>query len=347
MNLALIGDRGHQEYVFEGLQKLSSEGVPGNTPGRLPEVSITAITMGCEEDDARDLLAKCESIGCKPRLYADYRELLDLPDIDAVSICGPFQLHASMSIEALERGLHVFCEKPVATTIESLAQLTDACSKSDGCHFGAMMGLRYDPAFYTAWQAVKNGAIGEVRLMQAQKSYKLGKRPEYYTRRETYGGTIPWVGSHAIDWIYWFSGARFRSVSAVQSRRFNNGNGDLEISAQCQFELEGEISASVSLDYLRPGTASSHGDDRIRAAGTQGVIEVRQGKVFLTNQETDGEQQVPTKCDRQVFSDFVNHILTGTESLLPTDDIFTVTEASLLAQKSADEGRRIEFRSNQ
>jgi predicted dehydrogenase len=55
-------------------------------------------------------------------------------------------------------------------------------------------------------ESIKQGSIGKVRLMNSQKSYKLGSRSEFYKHRQTYGGTIPWVGSHAIDWMYWLSG---------------------------------------------------------------------------------------------------------------------------------------------
>ena len=75
-----------------------------------------------------------------------------------------------------------------------------------------------------------------MRLIDARKSYKLGKRPAYYHRRETYGGTIPWVGSHAIDWVLYFAAPRkFARVIATQSSEDNGGNGTMERSAICLF----------------------------------------------------------------------------------------------------------------
>ncbi len=115
------------------------------------------------------------------------------------------------------------------------------------------------------------------------------------------------------------------------------------MSALCQFELAGEILASVSIDYLRPETAPTHGDDRLRVAGTGGVMEVRQGKVFLIQESEDGEQEIETACERQVFSDFSDQVEGKQAALLSADDVFTVTEACLLAQQSADEGREIRF----
>jgi predicted dehydrogenase len=200
-----------------------------------------------------------------------------------------------------------------------------------------MLGLRYAPEFYSAWRAVQDGAVGSVRLVNTRKSYKLGQRPSYYTQRETYGGTIPWVGIHAIDWIQWFSGESFRAVRAQHSAQHNHGFGDLEVSALCQFTMSNEVLASASIDYLRPDSALTHGDDWVRVVGTDGVIEVRQGRVHLINGETAGEEELPVACDRQIFQDFVNDIDGNGPSLLSPQEIFATTKACLLARRSADE----------
>lgn len=328
MDIGIIGNRGHLNYVFEGMKKL-------------PQIRITAISTGTEEDDPTQLLTQCNEAGQSPTVYSDYQEMLDKANISLVCIAGPFELHTRMCLEAFARGMHVFCEKPVSIFQSELELLEAGFRARKSVQFSSMMGIRYHPEFYTAWELVRSGLIGQVRLLNAQKSYKLGERPAYYRQRQTYGGTIPWVGIHAIDWVHWFSQARFLSVRASQSNIGNHGNGSLEVSALCQFKLENEILASVSVDYLRPETADTHGDDRIRVVGTAGVIEVRAGKVFLINADQPGEREVPVACDRQVFCDFIEQIETGRPALLSPEDIFLITRASLLAQQSADEDRKV------
>jgi len=269
--------------------------------------------------------------------------MLDRLQPDIVTVCGPFELHAEMTAEALQRGSHVFCEKPVALTLEQLAMVKTAYAASSGLHLATIMNLRYDPAFYTAWQVVRDGGIDTVRLINTRKSYRLGRRDAYYHDRATYGGTIPWIGVHAFDWIAWFSGQTFTSVYATHSTHYNQGNGDLEVSALCHFTLTNEVFASASLDYLRPPTSPTHGDDRVRVMGTAGAIEVRGGQVYLINAETEGEAVLPLACDRQIFKDFVEHIEGKTTAILTAEDVFAVTEASLLARQSADEGRVMTF----
>src|SRR5207249_5088681 len=76
------------------------------------------------------------------------------------------------------------------------------------------------PIFRAARQAVQQGAIGEPILISSQKSYKYGaKRPWFYRERKTYGGTIPWVGIHALDYMEWVSGQKYTHVAAYEGNK--------------------------------------------------------------------------------------------------------------------------------
>ena len=328
MKLCMVGVRGHNSYVLSGLP--------------LTDVSVAGLCTAAAGDDARGLLTRCRDLGHEPRVWDQPAEMLDAVEPDLVSIAGPFHRHAEICVEAFRRGVHVFCEKPVALTLEQLDEVA-AAREAAGVHFAAMMGLRYDPAFHTAWRAVGDGLVGEVRLLNTQKSYRLGRRAPFYQDRATYGGTIPWVGSHAVDWIRWYTGKAFRSVYATHSAAHNRDHGELEVSAACHFTLEEEVFASVSIDYLRPAAAPSHGDDRVRIAGSEGVLDVLGGEVVLTRAGGDGEERLPADCDRQIFPDFVAAAAGRSQALLGPEDAIEMTRACLLARESADSGRIVRF----
>jgi len=188
MNICIIGSSGHVPYVLRGLKGEN-------------DVYITGIAPGSVGENMDGLDKKVAELGFSHKRYDDYCQMLDelKPDIAVVNCF--FGDHFKAASEALKRGCHLFVEKPIATELDDLYKLREIYEKS-GVHLAAMFGIRYTSHFLTAWEAVKNGAIGEVRLMNAQKSYKLGVRGENYRNRKTYGGTIPWVGSHAIDWLY-------------------------------------------------------------------------------------------------------------------------------------------------
>ncbi len=113
----------------------------------------------------------------------------------------------------------------------------------------------------------------------------------------------------------------------------------MEATAICLFELEDEVVAHVNIDYLRPKSAPTHGDDRIRVAGTKGVIEARQidEKVYLINEA--GYQEVPLLTPPDIFTDFVDWIDgKGNQPITAEESLYT-TEVCLIAQASADTGK--------
>lgn len=327
MRICLIGVTGHIDYVFQGMAKD-------------PACRILGVAPGSPGEKMERLAGRPEVSGA--RFYTDYRKMLDelRPEI-AVVACH-FCDHAKVTVEALARGCHVFVEKPLALTFEDLALVKEAYVAAQR-HLAAMFGLRYVPWFLTAWENVQKGMIGRIRLLNAQKSYKLGRREEFYHRRASYGGTLPWVGSHAIDWIHWFSGERFRSVFASHSRQFNRDHGELEVTALAQFTLTNEVFASVTLDYLRPDRAPTHDDDRLRLVGTEGIMEIRDGKVFLLDGEGGDPKELPLSPGGDIFSDFLRQVRGEGAALVSAEDSFYVTEAALIARQSADEGRVIFF----
>jgi predicted dehydrogenase len=329
VRICIIGSSGHHGYALDAIKNDS-------------DCQLVGIAPGSEGENIDGLQEKISRIGLQAPVYEDYRAMLDelKPDIAVVNCY--FGDHAKVALEVLKRKIHIFIEKPIATTLEDL-ELVKKEYENSGVHLAAMMGIRYKSHFLTAWEAIKQGSIGKVRLMNAQKSYKLGSRSEFYKHRESYGGTIPWVGSHAIDWMYWLSGEKFVSVYASHSKQYNRDHGDLEVTALCHFTFTNEVFGGVNIDYLRPATAPTHDDDRIRIAGTEGVIEVRGGKVYLINNEAEGEQELPLLPEKNIFADFLRQVRGEGKCMVSAEDSFAVTEACLKARLSADKKEVVYF----
>ena len=260
--------------------------------------------------------------------YSDYRTMLEKTHPDLAIVSPVFAHTGRVIVQCAARGIDVFAEKPVASSPRELAEVRQAVYQS-GIRFCAMHYLRYAPAFYHAANMVRNGEIGEVRAVTAQKSYRYGTRPAWYADRALYGGTIPWVGIHAMDWIRHFTGKRFLSVYAQAVGR------DPEMAALCQFRMEDGILAAVNLDYYRPAAAPSHGDDRIRCVGTRGILEVRDGTILLIN-DRGTTTLYPTDAP-ELLAEFLD----GGEAI-PAEEIFELTEAALAARDAAD--RQTEIR---
>ena len=264
--------------------------------------------------------------GYGTKVFSSYEEMIDETSPDVAVVSPIFGLTGKIVKYCAERKIDVFAEKPIASSLEELDEVEKAVKES-GIHFSAMHYLRFSPAFYYAQKEVESGAIGEVKLLTAQKSYKYGVRPDWYSDRDLYTGTIPWIGIHAIDWVYFFAKKPFKSVSALHC-------GSPEMTALCQFEMEDGVFASVNLDYYRPGTASTHGDDRIRVVGSEGIIEVRDGKYQIINK--DGIREVTPKEAPLLSYDFLLK-----QEELSAEEVFMLTRVALIAREAADSGKKL------
>lgn len=323
----MIGTRGHHHYVLDRLPPL-------------PHVCLVAAATGGDSIGDIEKHALAHEITFDP--YGDdWLAMLDRVKPDVVVVCGPFETHAAMCVAAITRGIHVYAEKLIAMNETELAAIVAASAKRPDVRLAGMMAKRYDRGFFAARSMIDRGAIGGVRLINVRKSYRMGKRPPFYADRSTYGGTIPWVGSHGIDWALWYAlPHKPRRVFATHSASDNGNNGTMERSAAGMIIFDDELTATFSFDFLRPETAPTHGDDWARIVGTTGVIEARNDTIDIVGDATLQDSDLPTS---HPFDDFVADILTGRPALIDAANTLELTRVCLAARRSADEGRVIDL----
>lgn len=265
------------------------------------------------------------------RKFDDYKELIVNQKPDILVVDNIFSDHFQVIDYALQHNIHVFAEKPLAFTKQECERLRQLTGQSNG-KLVAMQTMRYDPWIYTAKLAIVSNSIGMVRMINAQKSYKMGSRPFYYHNSQLYGGTILWVAIHMIDCIVYTTGLKYQSVYAKQSQLLNDGNGDMESAAICLFEMQNGALAHINVDFYRPESAQTHGDDRLRIVGTNGIIEVKNERVFLINDKTECE--LPLKFPPNIFDDFLSYINNGSAINCTQDSLYS-TEIAIETKDSA------------
>ncbi|NLG25186.1 MAG: Gfo/Idh/MocA family oxidoreductase [Clostridiales bacterium] len=327
MELLMIGGSGHFGYALEGAQARG-------------DVRIAAMAPGTDGEDLsalEDALAAC---GMAPRVYQSAQAMLSAERAD-VAVINPWYCdNARWAIECLRRGLHVYSEKPLATEVRQLNAL-DAAWRASGRALGGMFDLRCAPWFRAIESAVAAGAIGAVRMIHGRKSYKLGERGPLYRRRDRYGGMLPWVGVHAIDLILALGGP-CDGVMAAQSDRGNRGHGELEMSAATILRLSGGAIGTVTADYLRPGGAPRHDDDRLMVTGDLGFLEAADGVAYI---EDAGPRRPLPLPDRQPpLLRFLNAIGTP-DAADQAEQALAASRAALAARRAGDEKRYVQISS--
>lgn len=166
-----------------------------------PKMDLVAI---CDKEADR-----CENAvrltGVK-KAYTDWRELIADPEIEAVVLCVPDQLHAEMTIAALEAGKDVLCEKPMALTIEECEEMRRAEERT-GRRLMIGQICRHTPAFKLVRDLIARGEIGELYFVESEYAHDyVGTRGvdnwRVDPRREPYIGG----GCHAVDLLRWIVG---------------------------------------------------------------------------------------------------------------------------------------------
>lgn len=342
LRVGMVGIFGHTELVLGAMPGIKGARLVAYALGDAERLNES---LG-ETNDASQGGKDFETIRRHPvfrpdtRIYQSYQEMLDKERLDIVATCLPFAINVFATIAAVEKGIHVISEKPLATELDYLARLEQALNRSPA-QISAMLDMRFDPDIRTIRDAVSKGLVGEPILATAQKSYKFGSsRPWFYKKHETYGGTIPWIGIHAVDYIMYTTGLGVTAVAAMQSNKSLPDYPGTEDNAGILLRLSNGGTAVVTLDYLRPETAASHGDDRLRVIGSKGVIEMRGGKVELITHNRPAAE-MPLLPSGSIFADFVAYLRGQSSPILLPREAIAATRICLLARQAADERRII------
>ena len=132
------------------------------------------------------------------RAYGSYEALLDDPDVDAVYISLPNTLHCEWSIRAVEAGKHVLCEKPLSRHPADVEEAFDAAERADRLLTEAFM-YRHNPQTARVVELIREGAIGELRLVRSAFSYSLYDAENIRLRTDVEGGSLMDVGCYCVS----------------------------------------------------------------------------------------------------------------------------------------------------
>lgn len=113
------------------------------------------------------------------KVTKDYKDILNDKDIDAVLVCSSTDTHAAISIEAINAGKHVFCEKPVDHSIEKIQAVADALKEHPDIKFQVGFNRRFDHNFAAIRKAYDAGKIGEAHILKITSRDPEPPNPAY------------------------------------------------------------------------------------------------------------------------------------------------------------------------
>ena len=331
MRLGLIGSTGHWQTYAPALEKVRG----------LAFVAVAA--AGPEETTGA--FDHAPGLTAETRRYEDARRMLEAERLDAVQVCCRCDRIPAWVRACLERGLPVVAEKPLAMDLTTLEGLFDAARKTNTA-LVPMHTMRGVPELAAVRESVRAGDVGEPMMSFSQKTYKWGKsRPDSYRSRRTFPGIAPWVGVHAFDWLYWVLGDVFTEVVGREGATARPDFPACGSQAAFLLTMANGGVAAVTLDFLRPEAAPTHGDERLRVAGARGVVETALVEREATLTTADRPPRALTlRPQPDLFTQFARSLRGEAPPPLTLHEGCRVTEIALKAQEAAETGRVVSLR---
>ena len=149
-----------------------------------------------------------------PEVFASYDALLAGDRVDAVYLPLPNTMHEEWALRAIECGKHVFCEKPLATTVAGAQRMVDAARRRGVLLWEAMV-FRYHPQTLRLRRLLDGGAIGDLRHLHMRMSFNLPAGENIRRQPKLGGGVLLDVGCYLITVARWAAASEPTQVSAA------------------------------------------------------------------------------------------------------------------------------------
>lgn len=339
--------------------KLGMIGVGGIAQNRhipaFKQLKGTAQIVGVQ-DINYDLAQQVAKEHMIPHVFKDYEEMFN--EIDAVVICTPNKFHAEISIAALNAGVHVFCEKPMAMNKEECDAMIEAANRANkllaiGYHY------RFTDAAITAHKAIEGGTVGSplVTRVQAMRRRKVPGWGVFTNKELQGGGSLIDYGCHLLDLSLWLLedvqpvevlGKTYNRLSKTPNQINDWGTFD-----SSTFEVDDHVSSFITFDdqstmQFECSWSANIKEDNIHLSisGVDGGLNVYPFEIYqpkfgnFFNKKAVAEHNEDLAAQRQAMN-FVNSCL-GLESLIVQPE--QARKVSLIIDaiyRSSEEGRSV------
>lgn len=221
-------------------------------------------------DPQEEALEAAEEVAPGAARGSSLDELLE-HDLDGVVIATPSALHAEQAVTALERGLAVFCQKPLARDAEETRRVLRAAQAADRL-LAVDLSYRHVEALRVAQAAIADGAIGYVHSLDLAFHNAYGPDRPWFTQLELAGGgCLIDLGIHLVDLALWLANARDYEVETA--RMLSLQGHEVEDQASAELSLGADVRARLACSWFQP----AGGDCAFECTvwGSDGAISVR------------------------------------------------------------------------
>ncbi len=295
--------------------------------------------------------AKAEALAARypgAKLARSLDEILADAEVRLVAAAAIPNLRGALGCKVMEAGKDYFTDK---TPFTSLGQLEDAkaavarTGRKYACYFSER--LHVESAMY-ATDLVQQGAIGKVVQVIGFGPHRLNapSRPDWFFKKEQYGGILCDIGSHQFEQFLTFAGATDASVTNAAVGNYANPQyPELEDFGEANLLGDNGATNYIRVDWLTPAGLGTWGDGRMTILGTKGYIELRKyvdigrektgDHVYLVDEKGEHHLEVAGKVGFRFFGELILDCLNRTEKAMTQRHVFKAAELCLRAQAAA------------
>ena len=295
-------------------------------------------------------IARSEALAARfpgAKVARSFDEILADPEVKLVAAAAIPNLRGPLGCRVMEAGKDYFTDKTPFTTLDQLAEAKAVAART-GRKYAVYFSerLHVEAAMY-ATDLVHQGAIGRVVQVIGLGPHRLGTgRPDWFFKKEQFGGILCDIGSHQFEQFLTFTGATDATVTNATVANYTQ-------SAYPEFEDFGEASLVgnngtsnyIRVDWLTPPGLSTWGDGRMTILGTKGYIELRKyvdigrektgDHVYLVDDKGEHHFNVAGQVGFRFFGELILDCLNRTEKAMTQAHTFKAAELCLKAQAAA------------
>ena len=287
-------------------------GIAGEHARGYQECEDVQVAAGADVD-----LQRAISVAGQDHAYTSFHELLAKEKLDAVSVCTPPKFHKDAVCAALEAGLAVLCEKPLAPNAEGARQMVECAERTDNLLVTAFCHRFHEPV-RRAREIIKSGKIGKVIMFRNRFGAKMDMTQVWFSKPDiSGGGTIPDTSIHSIDLFRYLAGNPIKVSAALATADARYKVEDCSvIMVQSRDGAIGTIEAS----WTSPGSANI-----IEVYGTDGAIVIdysKPGVRFMVANSGQWQEEECSGPDRFVMQarHFVDCVRNGSKPIVDGTD---------------------------
>lgn len=282
------------------------------------------------------------------KVASSEQEILQDDEVKLVAAAAITSERCALGLKVMDHGKDYFTDKAPFTTLEQLQAAKDKV-KETGMKYAVYYSerLHVESAVF-AGQLIKEGAIGRVLNVIGLGPHRLNapSRPEWFFKKEKYGGILCDIGSHQIEQFLYFSGCQDAKVLHSKVANYNNKNHP-EFEDYGDAALVGDNGATnyFRVDWFTPDGLGAWGDGRTMIVGTEGYIELRKyidvgrypdgDHLYLVTNEKEEHYALSGQVGYPYFGQLILDCLNRTENAMTQEHAFKAAELCLLAQKMA------------